>query len=269
MPVLAGRLVNHVLNFFIHVIEPENLQAILCSQIRQSSKIFAAVFIFHQMLFPIASFQINVSRKIDDYDFVFRLNNAPVRKYERVVGSKTSFYGTYFSTLREAVRNRRTDKAHQYFYSMSLRREFLAPLYYLNFSAYQKFKNRFRTNELHHQDKKKGLIFKLIREFYLSSQITFLSPRFGLAVSKNLLKSDYVRATSGLKGIAIAIALCPQPPDIAGFSLEGSKHPYHYYSSFKKSFLSKVHNGSLETNGIRQLFGCGFLGSDITHGILG
>ena len=245
------------------------MQAIICSQIRLSSKSFAVTFILHQILFPIASFQINVSRKIDDYDFVFRLNNAPVRNYEQVVGSKTSFYGTYFSTLREAARNQRTDKADQYFYSMSLRREFLAPFYYLNFTAYQEFKEHFRTHELYHQDQKQGRIFKMMRKFYLSSQITFLSPRFGFALSRNLLRSDYVRTTSGLKGIAIAIALCPQPPDIAGFSLEGSKHPYHYYSSFKKSFLSKVHNGSLETNGIRQLFGCGFLGSDITYGILG
>ena len=120
-----------------------------------------------------------------------------------------------------------------------------------------------------YKDPSSGRIYRDMRAYYQSSNITFISPFLGSAIRKHLLKNERIRATSGLIGLALAISLCPNPPDIAGFSLGNSdSFPYHYYSAFKKSYLTKVHNASSETLVIKRMFGCRLLGNDLTQGIL-
>ena len=120
-----------------------------------------------------------------------------------------------------------------------------------------------------YKDPPTGRIYRDMKLFYQNSNITFLSPLLGSQIRNHLLKNERIRATSGLIGLVMAISLCPNPPDIAGFSLGNSDlYPYHYYSAFKKSYLTKVHNASSETAVIKRMFGCRLLGNDLTNGIL-
>uniref|UniRef100_A0A8C6T6H7 CMP-N-acetylneuraminate-beta-1,4-galactoside alpha-2,3-sialyltransferase n=1 Tax=Neogobius melanostomus TaxID=47308 RepID=A0A8C6T6H7_9GOBI len=203
----------------------------------------------------------SLGSKIDDYDVVVRLNEAPVSGYGRDVGTKTTLRITYPEGAIQKPENYEKDSLFVFSAFKSLDFKWL---------RHMVFKEKLRGVEGFW----KSVAHKVPRE---PSEMRILNPYFiqeaafqfiGLPFNNGVMGKGNI-PTLGTVAITMALHNCDEVA-VAGFGYDMSTPhaPLHYYETVKMSAIKEswTHNISKEKEFLRKLVKANVI-TDLTRGI--
>ncbi|KAM3605449.1 uncharacterized protein V6R79_025841 [Siganus canaliculatus] len=203
----------------------------------------------------------SLGTRIDDYDVVVRLNEAPVSGYGKDVGTKTTMRITYPEGAIQKAENYEKDSLFVFSAFKSLDFKWLRQMV---------FKEKLRGTEGFW----KSVAQKVPRE---PTEIRILNPYFiqeaafqfiGLPFNNGLMGKGNI-PTLGTVAITMALHNCDEVA-VAGFGYDmNTPHaPLHYYETVKMSAIKEswTHNISKEKEFLRKLVKANVI-TDLTNGI--
>ncbi|CAM9657026.1 unnamed protein product [Lampetra fluviatilis] len=206
-------------------------------------------------------FNKSLGARIDEYDFIIRLNNAPVRGFERDVGARTTMRITY---PEGAIQDPRKYEADSLFVFAGFKphdfRWLRSVVYSEKMHPIQGFWKSVATQVPRRPEDIRILNPYFIRE----AAFTFI----GLPVNNGMMGHGNI-PTLGTVAITMALHNCDEV-DVAGFGYDMSNlsAPLHYYESTKMSAIKEswTHNIAREKDFLRKLVR-GRVIRDLTGGI--
>ncbi|XP_029355539.1 ST3 beta-galactoside alpha-2,3-sialyltransferase 3a [Echeneis naucrates] len=205
----------------------------------------------------------SLGHRIDQYDVVVRLNAAPVKGFEKDVGSKTTMRITY---PEGAIQKIERYEAHSLFVLSAFKSVDLKWLQQVVFNQTPSSSEGFW----------KSVALKVPRE---PADIRILNPYFIQEASFNLIGLPYKNGqmgrgnipTLGTVAITMALHICDEVAVVGfGYNLSTPHAPLHYYEKIMMSAIKKswTHNIAKEKEFLVKLVKGGVI-QDWTNGICG
>ncbi|XP_064186732.1 ST3 beta-galactoside alpha-2,3-sialyltransferase 3a isoform X2 [Anguilla rostrata] len=204
----------------------------------------------------------SLGSRIDEYDIIVRLNEAPVSGFDKDVGSKTTMRITY---PEGAIQNPSRYEKDSLFVFSAFKPQDFRWLRQMIFKDNQRGVDGF-WKSVAHQVPREPSEMRILNPFFIQEA----SFRFiGLPHNNGLMGKGNI-PTLGAVAITMALHNCDEVA-VAGFGYDMSTPhaPLHYYEKVKMSAIKEswTHNISKEKEFLRKLVKAGVI-TDLTNGIL-
>ncbi|XP_074544376.1 ST3 beta-galactoside alpha-2,3-sialyltransferase 3b isoform X1 [Halichoeres trimaculatus] len=206
-------------------------------------------------------FNKSLGSRIDEYDVVVRLNEAPIGSYSKDVGTKTTLRITYPEGAIQKPENYEKD-------SLFVFSAFKPPDF--KWLKHMVFKEKLRGVEgfwksVAHTVPREPTEFRILNPYFIQeAAFQFI----GLPFNNGVMGKGNI-PTLGTVAITMALHNCDEVA-VAGFGYDmNTPHaPLHYYETVKMSAIKEswTHNISKEKEFLRKLVKANVI-SDLTHGI--
>ncbi|XP_030061655.1 CMP-N-acetylneuraminate-beta-1,4-galactoside alpha-2,3-sialyltransferase isoform X5 [Microcaecilia unicolor] len=203
----------------------------------------------------------SLGSKIDEYDVIVRLNSAPVKGFEKDVGSKTTMRITY---PEGAIQKLEQYEKNSLFVLAGFKWQDFKWLKYVVYKEKVSASDGFWKSVATHVPREPHEIRILNPYFIQEAAFTFI----GLPFNNGLMGRGNI-PTLGSVAVTMALHNCDEVA-VAGFgyNMNSPSAPLHYYETIKMSAIKEswTHNIQREKEFLRKLVKSGVI-TDLTNGI--